>query len=200
MGASPPFLRALGGAPLKGNALMRLVYVDEAGISKDEPFLVVSAVVVHADHQLIPLERYLDKLVARWIPADKREGFIFHATELFNGGGKVFRRDDPDWPLDKRLKIADDIAAIPKRFRLPLMAAWTTKATFPQSDSARAIWDTLDESKRAVVAHVTSFMACSVKVDHWMREQASNEVCMMIVEDNNEARALIWGDPGSRAG
>jgi hypothetical protein len=75
---------------------VRLVYVDEAGLSNaaQEPFLVVGGVIVHADGQLLTVEDRLDQLVNEWIPADQQEGFVFHAKELFNGGGRVFRRDD----------------------------------------------------------------------------------------------------------
>ena len=92
---------SLSGHPLEGDRIVRLVYVDEAGIghSGEEPFLTVGAVVVHADKQLIAVERYLDKIVKRHIPQEHWGDFVFHATHLFNGGGKVFTRNNPDWPL-----------------------------------------------------------------------------------------------------
>src|SRR5215204_1657970 len=112
--------RAFGGAALEGESLVRLVYVDEAGISnrRHEPFLVVAAAIVDADKKLIALERHFDKLVERHIPEEHRGEFVFHATELFNGGGKVFKRplpneQNPQWPIERRLKIADDLADIP---------------------------------------------------------------------------------------
>lgn len=47
-------LRSLDGGDLLRDRLVRLVYVDEAGISNrhDEPFTVVADVVVHADNDL----------------------------------------------------------------------------------------------------------------------------------------------------
>ena len=88
-------VRAFGGGPLEGNRLVRLVYVDEAGISnpKQEPFLVVAAVIVDGDRQLRGVMRQLDKIVDRHIPQGHQTDFVFHATELFNGGGKVFKGD-----------------------------------------------------------------------------------------------------------
>jgi Protein of unknown function (DUF3800) len=173
--------------------MSRFVYVDEAGISRPEPFLVVLGVIVHADKQLIAIERHLDKIVARWIPEAHRDGFVFHATELFNGNTKkpIFNKNDPEWPLDKRLKIADELAAIPAKFRLPLATGWVVRETFPASDAAKAHWATLSEAERAVGAHVTAFMVAAMKVEQWMKTNAPNEVCMMIVEDNEQARKLI---------
>jgi len=78
---------------------VRLAYVDEAGISNPthEPWVVVAAILVNADTQLIHLERSLDKLLMRYIPPNLRDRLIFHAAELFNGTksgqGKAFERN-----------------------------------------------------------------------------------------------------------
>ena len=67
---------------------MRYVFLDEAGIANPahEPFVVVGGPIVHADKQYKPLERYLYKMVEGFVPPEKRQGFVFHATELFSGG------------------------------------------------------------------------------------------------------------------
>jgi hypothetical protein len=62
----------------------------------------VAGVIIDADKQLVALERHLDKIVARHIPDTHRDNFVFHATHLFNGGGKVFTRNNPEWSLEKR--------------------------------------------------------------------------------------------------
>ena len=174
---------------------MRLVYADEAGISnpKQEPFLIVAATIVHADQKLVAVERHLDRLVERHIPTEHQKDFVFHATEIFNGGGKVFKRtalDDPnpEWPLDRRLKIAADLAAIPKRFQLPIALGWVERATWPQTFEIPP--DTKDSVKVAW-CHVGAFMCCAMQVERWMRRNASHEVCLMVVEDNDNARRLI---------
>ncbi len=55
------WLRSLTGHTLRGASLVRLVYLDEAGISKtaEEPYLVVAAVIVHADNETGPLSKEL---------------------------------------------------------------------------------------------------------------------------------------------
>jgi len=112
---------------------VRLVSVDEAGISNkaQEPVLVVAAVIVDADKQFVALERQIDNIVARHIPQEHQAGFVFHASQLFNGGGKIFTRDNAAWPLEKRLAIADELAAIPARFHLPLTMTFVPRAEFP---------------------------------------------------------------------
>jgi hypothetical protein len=182
--------RALGGGRLMGKRLMRLVYMDEAGISnaRDEPLAIVSAVIVDADKKLVQVERQLEKLVEKHIPAESRDGFIFHAKELFNGGGKVFKRNCPEWPLEKRLAIADDLAKIPKNFRLPLAIGHVDKKRFPQTFVPEK---PLTASELALGVHVVAFMTCALQVDHWMRIEAKDEVCLLVIEDNADARKLI---------
>jgi hypothetical protein len=86
---------------------VRLVFLDEAGTSnpEHEPYLVVAAVIVDADKKLIAAQKYLDELVTRHIPLRHQDGFVFHATHIFNGGGKIFKRgsrndQNPEWPLE----------------------------------------------------------------------------------------------------
>ena len=114
--------RSLSGYALQGSAVVRLAYMDEAGISnpQQEPYLVVAGVIIHADKNLVEIERYLDRLVAQYIPVEHQQDFVFHATELFNGG-RVFKRDDPRFPLPVRMEIASRISAIPKKFGLRLV-------------------------------------------------------------------------------
>jgi hypothetical protein len=193
MNASSP--RAFCGGPLEGDRLVRLVYVDEAGISnpKHEPYLVVAAVLVDGDKQLRGVVRHLDKIVERHIPPEFREDFVFHATELFNGGGKVFKRHPPDdpsppeWPLERRLLIADELAAIPKKHNLRVAFGSVERSNFPQNLPPTA----MSASELNVGAHVTAYMVCALHVDQWLRRQADDEICLMVVEDNEQARTLI---------
>jgi len=185
--------RALGGGPLAGDSLMRLVYIDEAGLSNpdQEPFLVVAGVVIHADKNLVAVERALDKVIARHIRPEHQDGFILHAKELFNGGGRVFTRNEPQpYPLSKRLEIADDITAIVTKFRLPIALGFLERGTFPD-DPTYEEWRDADAAQRTVISHVVAFMSCTMFVEQWMRKEASNEVCLLVVEDNQQARTAI---------
>ena len=166
---------------------VRLVYLDEAGISKasQEPFAVEAGIIINADKELIPVERHIDALVQKHIPPEYQSDFVFHATELFNGGGKVFQRDK--WPLDKRLAIADELARIPRTFSLPIAFGWTERANFPQTFDPAS----LPQADHALGAHLVAFVTCAMAVEHWMRVEAPEEVCLLIVEDNDRARKLM---------
>lgn len=169
---------------------MRLVYMDEAGISKskEEPFVVVAGVVVQADHALNGVENYLERLMHRYIPPQHQKNFVFSAKHVFNCDNKVFKRNNPEWPLERRLKIVDDIMAIPKKFGLPLAFGWVERKSFPHFFQFP---DDFPESEKTVAAHVSAFMNCAMIVEHWMRLETKNENCLLVVENNDNARTMI---------
>ena len=71
---------AFGGGKLAGHQLVRFVFLDEAGISKHEPYAVVAGVMVHGDTQVIPLEEHLNALIQKHIPEENRDGFVFQRS------------------------------------------------------------------------------------------------------------------------
>jgi hypothetical protein len=187
---------SLSGVPLEGTQVVRLVYIDEAGISnKDqEPFLTVAGIVVQADSKLNAIENHLGRLVERHIPARHRDGFIFHAKEIFNGGGPVFKRvkdefiGPREWPLERRLKIADDLAACIQKFDLPIAFGWIERESFAQDYD---LPPEMSPAEQTIAAHVSAFLNCVMMAEHWMRKNATNENCLLIVEDNSQARSTI---------
>jgi uncharacterized protein DUF3800 len=174
---------------------VRLIFIDEAGLSnpEQEPFLVVGAVIVHADQKLIAVQRHLDRLVRHHIPREYQDDFVFHATHIFNGGGKVFKRaekDDPnpEWPLERRLKIATDLAAIPAKFQLPVTFGFVNRAEWPR---AFTLPDGFKQRDKEAWCHASGFLVCAIQVDLWMRSNANDEICLLVVEDNDNSRRVL---------
>ena len=87
----PTRVLAFGTASPQGHRLVRLAFMDEAGTSRREPFVVVAAVMIHADTQLIPVEECLEELVEKHIPEGDRDGFVFHATNIWSAVGSWCR-------------------------------------------------------------------------------------------------------------
>ena len=54
---------------------MRLVYLDEAGVSnqEQEPFLIVAGVIIDADQDWRSLDCHLKSLARKYLPEDDRE-------------------------------------------------------------------------------------------------------------------------------
>jgi hypothetical protein len=148
----------------------------------------VVGIIVHGDIQLNLIERHLVGLVEKHIPEPHRRGFVFHATHLFNGvsgGGTIFGRDNPDWPIERRLKIADDLALCFRDFdlRITLGVAHrkNMKEVFPNFAS-------LPEAQKASALHSAAFMVCSMYVEKWMREFGGDENCLLVVENHERHR------------
>jgi Protein of unknown function (DUF3800) len=175
---------------------MHLVYIDEAGISKasQEPFLVVAGVIVDGDGKLNGVKNRLERLMLRHIPLRHQDGFVFTAKHLFNGDGNVFRRTDDvfigprEFSLERRLEIADDIIGIIGKFDLPVALGWVERATFPRTFEITADWPAKEIT---IAAHVSAFMNCAMLAEHWMRSRPQHENCLLVVENNDQAKTNI---------
>ena len=153
-----------------------MVYVDEAGISnlKDEPFVVVAGIIVHVDHQSLAVEKYLATMIEQHIHPDHREGFVFHAKDLFHGSG-AFMRDD--WPKDVRWEILRELVSVPAKFGMPIVAGAMER---PSKDH-----------RITQNAHAAALLRCVLRVQSWMRQNTSAEERAVIVSEANDAGRLI---------
>ena len=168
--------------PLEGERLVRIAYMDESGADPNDPVLVQAAVIVHGDAQLVPLCQKLEVLVEKHIPEKHRDGFIFHAADIYNGNG-IFK-DRAEWPHERRHAILDDLVAIPANLGLPLTIGIVDKIQF-RKDRAH-----LNVSKPVVdvAIHAMAIIQCEMGVEMWMRNNAPTEIVHIIAEDNKDVR------------
>lgn len=180
-------LRALGGGELVGDKLVRLVYIDEAGISRpdQEPFLTVAGVIVNADRELDQIERRLTEIVQQYIPQEHQKDFVFHAHELMSGRG-IFDKNKIE--PKRRMEIALALARLLADLKLPLPYGYIERKKFPVT-----VKPSPETSKHDLIvfAHVCTFMSCAVQIDQWMRKCTTDEVCALIVERNSNAEKLM---------
>ena len=167
--------RALGGGPLLGDNIVRMAFLDEAGIGdpRHEPFVVVGGILLNADKQWKAVEKRLEELWYEHMPQDCPDGYPFHATELFSGG-KVFTRERYD--REARWAILEKILAIPAEFNLPVFGGFRERAVIPN----------------AVECYENCFIAAATGVEAYMRMQPDrHEVAMLILEDNHQVREHV---------
>jgi hypothetical protein len=167
---------------------VRFVFLDEGGISKHELHAVVAGVVVHGDEQLIPLERALRWLVNKHIPKEHRDGFVFHATDLWSGTGNIFG-DKERWSRDSRMKILRDLARVPRKLDIPIVHEFYPRAKF--ADAKNSHGKKATEHEISVAAHSCAFAACSLRIDEYMQLFYPSEVAQLVAEDNAESRKMI---------
>jgi Protein of unknown function (DUF3800) len=182
---SVPLPRAFGGAPLEGRKLMRFAFIDEGGISRREPFVVVAGVFVHGDEQLVPLEEKIWGLVRKHIPKDDQEGFVFHAMDIWSGSR--YFKDEKQWPLQKRLNILRDMARLPRKLNIPIVYEAIERAKVKFTEAPRE--PTIKEHSTGI--HTLTFAACTLRIEQHMRELWPDEVVKMIAEDNDQVRAFL---------
>jgi Protein of unknown function (DUF3800) len=183
----------LSGIRLDGDKLVHLVYVDEAGIGNkiQEPWLVVAGVIIDGDTKLNGVKNQLERIMLRHIPKRLQDDFVFHATELFNGGKKLKRQKaeivgPEEWPLSRRLEIASEILDIPRKFKLPIAIGFIERSAFPGKFQFPEGFTDF-----TVAGHVVAYLNCAMVAEQWMRKETTNENCLLIVENNDEARTII---------
>jgi hypothetical protein len=98
--------RKRGAAPV-----VYLAYSDESGTGdeRQEPFVLVAALVIHPDSQWEKVSAEIERLVSEHVPLDKQATFEFHAHDLF---GQLHR------PSHKAL--LEGICRIPFKFHVPI--------------------------------------------------------------------------------
>jgi hypothetical protein len=176
---------SIAGIPLQGDRLVRLTYLDEAGNSPDEQHLVVGGVLVDGDRQLSGVENHFSILIQKHIPLDDRAGFIFHATDLWSGGG--YFKDRNKWPLEKRLEILDDLVAIPAKFELPVAVGSIDWSTF----TIDLLNPGSSKHDLQIAAHTVAFGHCCMGIERFMLAALPNEITILIAEDRDKVRASL---------
>lgn len=85
---------SFSGIPLEGHKIVRTIYVDESGTDAvKNPTAVVVGIIIDADRQWEKVEAYVKSLIDEYIPEDSRDGFPFHAKDMWHGTGKIFNRE-----------------------------------------------------------------------------------------------------------
>jgi hypothetical protein len=151
---------------------MRLVYLDEAGVSNpaQEPFLIVAGVIIDADQDWRSLALHLKSLARKYLPEDDRDGFVFHAHEIWHGSG-YWQRDK--WPRERRIAMLQDLAGIPARFHLPVVVGAIDRL------ATRAALLTASPFMKPTIVdqllHAHAFMLAVQDVQTWMTGNAPRE-------------------------
>lgn len=159
---------------------MRIVYIDEAGTSNktDEPFLVVAGVLVHGDHQLNKLNAALQDILRKHIPEADRDKALLHATDIYSGRKYFDPKRKPEWTIERRMAILDDLAKLPVDLNLKVVFNFLDKVQFPPE---RLDIDEPGVSLKALSVALV-YVSCLIEVDQWFRDNAKMENCFVVLE------------------
>ncbi|MGW8201891.1 DUF3800 domain-containing protein [Sphingomonas bisphenolicum] len=160
---------------------MRLVYVDEAGTSANEPVRVVSSVIVHGDEQHQKLRSELNRLIKHGVPNQFQKDFIIHAKDIFNGG-----KYRGSWEFKDRLDFLKEIACLPFCFDVPIAVGVVFSGCDPLPSSIDG------KIARNVFEHILAFAYCIERSDYFLRTYLDgSEVGTVIAEDVPKIRKLL---------
>ncbi|QKD05259.1 hypothetical protein [Mesorhizobium loti] len=164
---------------------MRFVFVDDAGTSIRDPKIVVSAIVVQAEEQLIRLENRMTRLIQKHIPAEERSSFSFEARDILSGSGHFDDREK--WPVERRMAIMDELATVPTEMEIPIL--------FGLADRRKHQWMDVAENTEMdvlrIALHAMAFVSCAFAVERTMRSAYSDEIAQLIAQDTHDAQLLI---------
>jgi len=167
---------------------VRIGFLDESGRSKYEPSLVVAGVIVHGDRSYRAIRDHLLEIATQHIPLADRDGFIFHATDIFHGAG--YFKDKETWEPPKRFAILRELAAIPAKFSLPVVFGNVRKG--PRvADIIGQIMETAKTPVRRqqyvldATMHGTAFAMAETAVEFQMKAFPRDEICMLVAEDTD---------------
>lgn len=189
--------KSLSGHVLTGTKIVRIAYLDEAGISNpaQEPYLVVAGVLIDADKGWPHIQRDLEYLAEEYGLPDICH---FHAKDIFHGTG-IFDRKDPEWPNERRRKLLLELASLPKSAGLPVVMGyihWPTYALAAKTHFEKLSREVGREIKckpsgLRMSAHVEAFVRAAKTIDLWVAKNAPTEQVMLIAENNDSARKSL---------
>jgi len=150
--------------------------------SRQEPFVVIGACVVHGDNQLGKLEEALRTIKEQHIPKDDWSNFVFHATEIYSGT-KYFRNRDL-WTWEKRKNILLDLASIPKALNIPLLYGFVDRL----SGSAPPIAQELEPRDLEIGLFCGAYLELIIRLENAMRQLFPDEITLIIGEENTSVQ------------
>jgi hypothetical protein len=171
--------QAISGDLPWGSSPVRFVFIDEAGTAEHEPVTIVVGLIVNADEQLMLAEAAIKEVLPA-VPEQFREGFIFHATEVWSD--PKYR---PDWSMADRLALLRAMMALPRRLGIPI-AFGMVRRDVPIPDEHRF------GMTQAQYRHLEAFHGCIARADKYIRERADlKEVASVVAEDVPEMRKFL---------
>lgn len=173
--------RAFGGGLLWGDQPLRYIFMDEAGTSAGEPVTIVVGLIANADEHVLSAEALALEAIGA-VPPQFKDGFVFHATEVF--GGKKYR---DAWSITDRLRLLDQMMSVPRRIGISICVSVQWRNAVDWGDSASGLGLSASQFD-----HVMAFNNCIAVCDRNIRRHAgAREVATVVAEDIPEMRRFL---------
>lgn len=87
--------------------------------------------------------------------------------------------------VSRRLEVADCLAALPKKFRLPIFWAFADRKKLIAEQPERSQFDNMR------LAYCSSFLLCTSQVEMWLRKKTDGENAIVVVENNEDIKGAL---------
>ncbi len=181
---SPQFgWRSLSGEKLDGERLVRMVYMDDAGVSSREPLFVVAGVIVAPDHHYDQIEARLAELAIGIRPDNPY--VVLHAVDLWHGSGDFPREIHGQ---EDRRNVVDSIAKLIVELGLSVVVGTCLKSEIPATEAPR-----FKEGRDVEISwpHVCAQLAAVQRAEQWMMQNVPDEVTQLVHEDIPRSKKII---------
>jgi hypothetical protein len=164
---------------------MLLVYLDESGIgdAKHEKYVVVAGVIVQSEQYKVVQTR-IEQVRDQYVPEKYRNGFVFHAADLFQGSEKVMNK--AEFPLTKRRDALEGLISIIGELNLPVVQA------FHDREVVRRDRPEFSVQEAVVFTQAIAATSCMLTVEAFARRYAQDSsLALVIYENNDQAKKLV---------
>lgn len=157
------------------------VYVDEAGTSEREQVSIVVGIGVDSPETRARALGELSKIVCTYVPRPLQEGFVFHATDIWNDSSHR-----QYWTMQERLSLLYAMMSLPRKLGLPIHLGMVRRNA-PQI----AVQSHISQAR---LQHAIAFSLCVAKASAHARHQYGNGVTVSVVaEDVAKMRGRLTG-------
>jgi len=169
---------------------VKIAFLDDAGRSRRDPIVLVGGVLVDGEDRRDAVARRLDAIAAEFIPEADRDGFVFHAKDIFHGGG--YFKDPLAWPRERRWPILWALIALPGELGVPVVFGHLDRAQYASQAIVRAPGET---PRRAdlidLEEHAIAFAKAETAIGRHTRESSPNETRTVVAEDNGRMKQAV---------
>jgi hypothetical protein len=131
------------------------------------------------------VEKAIAELIAEYVPEEHRDGFSFHATELYHCSGKIFHHTK--YPRDRAREALRQLLSIPRRFQIPISVGYIAKSVNPTGRSSE-----YNARQNAQIFHGLAYVLCALAAEIYMIKNGSpNELARLVAEINTDTQNTV---------
>jgi hypothetical protein len=166
--------------PVRGRdwKIVYLLYLDDAGVTgtnlsdRQQPYHVLTAVPIR-ETTWCDVEKLLLDLANKRVPRSEQPKFEFHAQDIFNGSGGIFKKNRAFWTPQRRFELFEEFLKVIADCKLPIIYAAVHKRRL--RDQYNTPYNPRD----------LAFLLCAERVERWFCQDAPDEKGMFIADETS---------------